>query len=172
MNWTQLLAFGMRGRGKLLYGAALACLVVLWGMNTFAQPKQQEQTNSHETTRQYIEYYEQRLEETLSQIQGVGKAQVMLTLDSGVERVYATDRERSGSTTADRQESSDRQSTVVISAGGSQQPILEQEREPKIKGVMVVCQGGDSEAVRLEVIQGVRTLLDVPSSRIAVSKSK
>ena len=43
-----------------------------------------------------LEAFEQRLEAALSQIQGVGKVRVVLTLDGGSRRILAQDVEREG----------------------------------------------------------------------------
>lgn len=42
---------------------------------------------------------------------------------------------------------------------------------PKIKGVLVVCEGADSAIVKQNIIDSVRTVLGVASSRVSVQKS-
>ena len=41
---------------------------------------------------------------------------------------------------------------------------------PKVKGVLVVCEGADSSVVKQNVIESVRTVLGVASSRVSVQK--
>ena len=41
---------------------------------------------------------------------------------------------------------------------------------PKIKGVLVVCEGGDKEEVCIKVVEAVSAALDVTKSHICVSK--
>ncbi|MGI6030441.1 MAG: hypothetical protein ACOX7F_02955 [Eubacteriales bacterium] len=173
MEWKQMAAFCWKGRGRMLYAALLVCVVLFWASNQLGSPKQQQETDEgYKTARTYIEYYEKRLEETLEQMEGVGRVEVLLTLEGGVEREYAQDTESSLTQQEQQQESSHRESTLVVSANGGQQPVLQREVEPEIRGVLVVCQGGGDQKVQLQVIEGVRTLLDVPASRIAVCKSK
>ena len=42
--------------------------------------------------------------------------------------------------------------------------------EPEVKGVVVVCQGGDDPLVVRRVVETVRVALNISSSRISVSR--
>lgn len=102
---------------------------------------------------------EQRLKEALEKMDGVGRAEVVLTLKSSMETVYATD------TRADSSE------TVVISAGsGLQQAVVSVKNYPRYQGALIVCDGGGSPAVRLEVTNAVAALTGLTADKITVAK--
>ena len=51
-----------------------------------------------------------------------------------------------------------------------QKPLLEKEIEPKIRGVIVVCEGADDVYVRQAVIDSLRAALGISSANISVVK--
>ena len=115
---------------------------------------------------------EQRLERSLSQISGVGKAEVILTAKSSSRAVYAYDedktvRQSEGDRTADTS-----QSMAFSGSGSGQLPIQLQTLEPEYRGALVVCEGAASAAVRLEVTKAVAALTGIGSDHIVFSKMK
>lgn len=112
---------------------------------------------------------EEAMEDILEKIQGVGRVDVMLTLQSGGERVLAADStlRYSGSTQApdDYDRSSE---TVTVSGDGGQDVVVTQEIYPQYRGALVVCEGGGSDGVRLQVVEAVSALTGLGSDRVAV----
>ncbi len=110
-----------------------------------------------------LEATEQRMAAILGKIDGVGKLQLMLTLQSGTRLTLAEDTQRdSGRTT---------QETVTLNRGsGSQEVVVTNRYYPVYQGAVVVCQGADSSAVRLAVTETVQALTGLPSDRIQVVK--
>ena len=93
----------------------------------------------------------------------------MVTVDSGEESVYSSDTEtdnQSGENSA----SSSQKNTFVIVDDDEQKPLLEKEIEPKIRGVIVVCEGADDVYVRQAVIDSLRAALGISSANISVVK--
>lgn len=112
---------------------------------------------------------EEAMEDILEKIQGVGRVDVMLTLQSGGERILAADSalRYSGSTQApdDYDRSSE---TVTVSRDGGQDVVVTQEIYPQYRGALVVCEGGGSDGVRLQVVEAVSALTGLGSDRVAV----
>lgn len=110
-----------------------------------------------------LEATEQRMAAILGKIDGVGKLQLMLTLQSGTRLTLAEDTQRdSGRTTRE---------TVTLNRGsGSQEVVVTDHYYPVYQGAVVVCQGADSSAVRLAVTETVQALTGLPSDRIQVVK--
>ena len=108
---------------------------------------------------------EAAMEEILGRIQGVGRVDVMLTLQGGNELVLAEDTtlRYSGSTQAP--DDYERSSTAVMDDGGV---VVRQEKYPRYRGALVVCDGAGSDAVRLRVTGAVAALTGLGSDRIAV----
>ena len=115
------------------------------------------------------EQLEGRLEEALSQMDGVGQAHVVLTLRSGPGQVLAQDvRQSAGS-----EQSESTQTTVVLSRGsGVEEPIVLQQLSPQFQGALVVCSGGDDPSVRLRVVEAVAAVTGLGADQISVSKGK
>ncbi len=117
---------------------------------------------------------EDSLSETLSQIDGVGRVSVMLTVKSGYRSVYAYDSQTSENsrTGSDGTEiSSEKQQSMVFS-GGSAQPITVRTDGPQYQGAVVVCDGAGSAEIRLALTEAVRALTGIPSDCISIFKMK
>lgn len=114
-----------------------------------------------------LEKTEKAMEEILGKISGVGKVDVMLTLHSGGELVLAEDAALRYSGSAQSPDSYERSTDTVTTAGGV---VVRQEICPQYRGALVVCDGGNSDRVRLAVIDAVGALTGLGSDRIAVVK--
>lgn len=111
------------------------------------------------------------MEAILGKISGVGRVDVMLTLQSGSERVLASDTTLRYSGSSQSPDDYDRTSdTVLVSNGGGEDVVVTQERYPQYRGALVVCDGGGSDAVRLAVVEAVSALTGLGSDKIAVVK--
>ncbi len=84
---------------------------------------------------------EQRLAEILGEIEGVGNVRVMVTLDTSEQTEYGRNADMRLSVTA-----------------------------PKVRGVIVVCDGGDSVTVREKVINAVSGVFGINTLRISVTR--
>lgn len=106
------------------------------------------------------------LEEVLSRVDGVGKCMVFLTFSDGGERVYAYDEHSSASSGG--QISIDRKYVLIASRSDG---LVLKMCVPSVLGVAVVCQGGDSARVKLDVTEILSGTLGISSDRISVKKS-
>lgn len=108
---------------------------------------------------------EAKLENLLSQMEGAGAVQVVLTLEKSASYTYQTDRE-----TRDGEE---RRETVLVSDGaGGEAPVTQETAYPVYQGAVVACQGADSAQVRLDIVRAVASLTGLSSDRITVIKLK
>ena len=141
-------------------------------------PHSTEEKRQTISTDEYTRQTEGRLKELLSCIEGVGECHAMVTLENGVEYVYATEQKSN----TDRQEDSNEgynkviqrddneESIIVIDTGNGREGLLVTEIQPTVKGVVIVCEGGDREEVRQQVIQAVTVALNISSKRVCVTK--
>lgn len=89
------------------------------------------------------------MEEILRMIEGVGELRLMLTVDAGTKRELAQDSSVERSGTEDLRQTSE---TVIVGAGsGTREVVVTRSVYPRYVGALVVCEGGDSAAVRLAV---------------------
>lgn len=114
---------------------------------------------------------EERLEELLSLVEGAGKVRVLLTfLDDG-ERILAGDGQKSTETTAQGGRSEESDTTVTVSKGGGVNEEVEiSYRYPNCRGAVIVAQGADSAAVRLELLEAVRAVTGLSADAIKIVK--
>ena len=111
----------------------------------------------------------EQLEQILSQIQGVGKVKIMLTIASGETILYHNDQDsNSGNGSA-----SVRQETVIITdANRNQQALITQILPPKYQGAIVICQGADNPSVKWAVVDAVSKATGLGADQISVMKMK
>ncbi len=113
---------------------------------------------------------EEQLTRLVSSIQGAGETVVMVTLDTEREQVYAAN-QTTESTRSDQEQTSRLQTShVLLQDGSGQQPLVEPTYMPQVRGVAVVCQGGEDITVVTRITEAVSVVLDLPASRICVTK--
>ncbi len=121
---------------------------------------------------------EKQIEEILSQIEGTGKVDVLVTYVSGKEIVPYSDIKRSDNVTDEKdstggtrkldQSSYESQIAYEDEGNGDKRPIIVKELLPEVKGVVVVADGANDPVVKERLVNAVRVLLDVPVHRIQV----
>ena len=159
MDWIAIRQNAGKYLGK--YKFALLILAVGLFLMSFPYVKEAPDTVAISAVMEE-ETLEQRLSTILSQIQGVGKAQVLLTEAYGTESVYQTD----GTSGTDG-----RTETVIITDDSRKEAgLIRQVISPIYRGAIVVCQGGENASVRLAVMEAVANVTGIPTSRITVLK--
>ncbi len=128
---------------------------------------------------QYVEKLEERIYTMVTGIQGVGKAKVMITLENTTEYIYESEKRETTDATKDysdgqtekEQERNDYERNVILVEGSNgKEALLKTTVEPKVKGVVVVCQGGENIEVEKSIIDAVTTALDISSNKVCVAK--
>ncbi len=114
----------------------------------------------------------------LEQIEGISKAEVFISFDTGEESFFAQVQEESSRETTENDseggtreinEITSRQDYVLLrDANGGEKPLLLSENKPRISGILVVAKGLENGPVRLKVIRAIQSLLNLPAHRIAV----
>ena len=114
----------------------------------------------------YRDEMENRLKKLLEQLEGVGRTEVMLTISSSAEQVYAQEMKSSCGERNQQQESS----LVRLRSGGTESALVTETRSPEICGAVILCSGGGHAAVRERAAQAAAVLLGIPSARIFVGQ--
>lgn len=112
---------------------------------------------------------EERLESILSQIQGVGKVRVLLTVAQGEQTLYIYDENHSD--TPDT-ESLRKEAVVITGNDRTQSGLISQVIPPVYRGAVIVCQGGDLSGVKLAVVEAVCDATGLTADKITVLKMK
>lgn len=155
-----------------------AALVLLLGIALLLLPsgkkeKEAETKPAKEgiTDELYAQQTEQRLQEMLGQIKGVGQVQVMLTLHRGSQTEYQTDVQLSSN--AESSQKSEERKTVILSEGSAyDKAAISTVEYPRFLGALIVCEGAEQPTVRLALIEAVAALTGLSSEQITVVKMK
>lgn len=133
-------------------------------------------------TSDYAGYWEQKLEEALRYVEGVGKVRVLITLQNsehkivekdGPEEYTNTDEADAAGGTRILGESRLDKSTIYTSDGqGGNVPYVVMTIEPVVEGVVVIAQGADQMNVRENIIEAIQVLFDIDANKIKIVKMK
>ena len=122
---------------------------------------------------EYTKSLEKNLETIISNISGAGKCRVMITLESAVEKVYAQNVKSEIESYEDKDIKNGTGEYIIIkSDGAAQGGLLITVMEPKIRGVAVVCEGGDSYLIKEAITDTVTALFSIGGNKVSVAKMK
>lgn len=128
---------------------------------------------------EYVSGLEQKLERILSQMEGVGEVEVMITVSDMGESVIEKDCENTSTVTSESDsaggnrtvtENSLKEQTIYVETGDETYPYIQKEKLPTIEGVVVVAEGGGNSVVVSNISESVKALLPVEAHRIKVVK--
>ena len=148
-----------------------AVLVLLIGVGLMLIPMKTEQKKT-ETVSLPSESYEQRLSEDLSkilsQIEGAGKVQVLLTISESEKTVFQTNiNEAKGETGTSKWDT-----VIITDADRNQSGMIQQVISPVYQGAIIVCQGAEKASVRLAIVEAVSNITGLGADKISVEKMK
>ncbi len=135
------------------------------------------QTENIQTSREaYEEQLEERLEIILSQMEGVGRVEVMITMESStkevIEKDFATEQsynENDGDIYGDSSVKKE-ETTVYADTEEGNIPYVVQEIYPQVEGVLVVAEGGDDSCVNLAITDAIQALFGIDVHKIKIVK--
>jgi stage III sporulation protein AG len=114
----------------------------------------------------YCRETEKRLGNFLSDIEGAGEVRVFLTVAGDQRNVYAKEKRRSLSENKNEEE----EKYVMIGSGSEKNALIETVKAPEIVGAVILCSGGKLPSVSEQIYKAVAAALDLPTSKIFVSK--
>jgi stage III sporulation protein AG len=159
MDWMKIRTYGKKYRWPALILLIGLVLLLLPGKNAVDQT-----TPVINQTQDNILSLEEALSDILSTVQGAGKVRVMLSLASGEETLYQSD-------TNITEGGSGKHDTVIVSdAQRNELGLIKQINPPVYKGAIIVCQGADSPAVRLNLMEAVSKVTGLTSDKISILK--
>ncbi|HOA34255.1 MAG: hypothetical protein GXY95_02135 [Clostridiales bacterium] len=124
----------------------------------------------------YESILEDKLTDLLASVSGAGRTKVMVTLDRTEEYVYIYDESKEEEIKGDggTAKSSTKTSYIIIEDGKSsgESGLKSVIIMPKVKGVAVVCEGGDIPSVKQQINEIVTSVFDIPSTKVSIAKMK
>ena len=135
-------------------------LMVLPGLQKEKVPKLPEETVTYDLQLQ--------MEELLEHVDGAGLVKVLLSYETGPVSTY-----QENITVFSNEEETERKTqTVLISSGGTETAIPLKTIYPTYKGAVVIAEGADRPAVKLNLIQAVSSLTGLRMDQITVIKMR
>lgn len=126
---------------KLTVALIVGAALILFLSLSGLKSGEAEAARPYEDRSAYEAELEKRLTDILSEIEGIGELSVMVTLDTSEQTEY-----------------------------GKNEDMLLSVKMPQVRGVIVVCGGGDSVVVREKVVRAVTGVFAVSSTRVSVIK--
>lgn len=160
--------------------AGIIGIALIFLSSFFSGSSSSDSSESSESTKEvsatidadtYTDKLEASLTDLISNINGVGNVKVLVTLENGTATEYATEKKVDNQNTGDKK--SDKTETTYITIkdeNGAEQAIPITEYAPTVRGVVVVCDGGDQAVIQQRVTDTVTTALNIPSSHVCVTK--
>lgn len=120
---------------------------------------------------------EKRLEMVLSEMAGVGKVEVMITLESSEELVVEKDEALIRSSTNENDSAGGSRivnqvdtapATVYQTQGSNSEPYVVKTLAPRVEGVVVVAQGAGNGTVDKNITEMVQALFGVDAHKVKV----
>lgn len=141
--------FSVRELKKLLFEDKKYSLIIIAGAAVILFlaliPVGEKAESGNSFTSEELSRYEQTLEKRLtailSEIENIGEINVMISLDTSARTEY-----------------------------GKNADMLLETQMPKVRGVIVVCSGGDNVIVQEKVIRAVTGVFAISSTRVSVMK--
>lgn len=125
----------------LITGALVILLIALSGLTTEKKNESDNVLFDYNQQKQYEEALETKLSDVLSEIEGIGNISIMITLDSSEESVFSDDKKE-----------------------------IATVKTPSVRGVIVVCDGGDNIVIKEKVISAVAGVFGISTTHISVIK--
>ena len=167
---------------KIIVGALILGIALIF-MSEVGGSKKSKDTSevSEQDNLEYIEYMEERLVKLVESIDGVDEAKVMVTLENGIEYVYANENQMQRDLTEDMGEENSRlqdrlskenKLIIIDGEGGNKTALVEKKLEPVIKGIAIVCSGRGGAVTEKTIVDTVTTVLGVGANQVNVAKLK
>lgn len=135
-----------------------------------------------EAGKDYVTYWEEKLEESLRCVEGAGQVRVLIYTGESEEMILARDgvEELSDTTETDAAGGSrhiaesrlDKTVVCTVDERGQNVPLVVKTKAPGVEGVVVIAQGADRAQVRRDIIEAIQVLFDVDMNRISIIKMK
>lgn len=145
--------------GLIIILAVISLLVLFGGFDT-----KNKNLQSNSSTENYVTSLEERLSNSLSKVDGAGKVSVVITVESGMETVLAS--EKITNQTSTGKEIIEK--PILVNG----KTVVLKELYPKISGVLIVAEGARNVAVFNKIQQATISLFDINVNQIEILTMK
>ncbi|HHW45891.1 MAG TPA: hypothetical protein GXX17_03150 [Clostridiales bacterium] len=166
---------------RIIYIVGIIGIALIF-LSTFFKDKPDshgKKAESKDATLEYCRMLEEKVKRLVSSITSSDKVEVLITLESGVEYVYANEVVKDTDKLEDvngndnrkvqQKDSEEKKHIIVKTEDGGETALLVTEIAPKIRGVAIVCEGGDRQDIAEKIKDAVSTVLDITTKRVSIT---
>lgn len=146
-------------------------LVLIIGVVLMILPenKSTDHTGTRDSLQQAVIPLNEQIAELLSKVDGAGKVEVMLSIETGEEILYQFDEDIN---TGEQTNTSKKETVVITDSQRNEIGLIKQTNPPNYLGAIIVCQGADSPRVQLALSDAVSKITGLSTDRISILKMK
>ena len=130
----------------------------------------------------YAGYWEDKLEDALKDVDGVGKVKVLINLKESEQKVVEKDGPEEYSETAETDAAGgnrtigetrvEKNTIYTTDDRGQNVPYVVMTIAPTVEGVVVIAQGAGQQSVQENIIESIQVLFDIDANKIKIVKMK
>lgn len=144
--------------------------------------KKEETKQFADESMEYCLALEERIEDLLESMDGVGRVQAMVTVtasremivekDEPVSRSTVTETDGNGGSRSTNESSYEYETIFETDSEGNKVPYVVKQIEPEIQGITVVAQGGGNALIQKNISDVLMALFHIDAHKIKVVKMK
>ncbi len=163
---------------KLLMIAGLTGIFLIFISSFFGTSGENEPVSDTSfSAEKYCLELEKDIVDLVAEITGSKEVSVVVTLENTISYSYADTREaissdKKGNSSAATDTELKEGYKTVKTADGGEQALLITENMPEIRGVAIVCEGGDSEFINEKILNTVTAALNITKKRVYICGRK
>ena len=167
----------IKRKPKYLIFISVVLLIIILSMSFFENEEKIVLSNASTDAQNYKIALEKQLSEQISTVIK-GEVNVMITLENGVEYVYASENKNNLKSVEDsesenkqklqKDEQNEDNFIIYKDNNGNEIPLVITEIMPNIKGVVVSCQNGENHMIQAKIKDLVKTALDITDDKVCV----
>ena len=143
-------------KNKIIISSLVIIGVILILIGSFSKKK--STSNDNFDAELYTEKLEKKIEEFLKNVAGISRVEVIVTLDSSKEDVYAQN-----------------QSTfdyLIIDSQNGKSGVKISEIYPTVRGIAIACTNGDDPSMQYKITEIISKYLGISSNKIKIVNIK
>ena len=162
---------------RIAVAVGLVAILLIGLSSVFSGGKKTQSVATQLTVNDYVTETEQKLCLIATSIVG-GKAEAMVTLENGIEYIYASETETDTQKNEDKtgedktktqQNDSNTQKHIIIkNSNGDEEALVVTEIMPTVKGVVIVCDCKGEPALAEAVKSAVVTAMNISEKKVCV----
>ena len=168
-EWVQ----GLKKPKVLILAGLLGIILIFLSSFGGGEEKTPQETKSDFSFEDYRICLQEDIKKMVTEITGSKKVNVVITLENSISYSYADTREEtSAAESKENGDSSDMQIKAgyitLENADGGEEALLVTAQMPEIRGVAIVCEGGDNKLLNEKIKNTVTAALNITSKRVYI----